>query len=204
MAKLKLLPEDAAIDLVLAVAPRGPIWDRLMAGVAGLFGGLEVEAVRFLNRLVALMRETVPATANELLAEWEACYGLPQCGDAPTTISGRQAALAGRVAAQGGQSRLYFLDVIWAVLESDGEYDRDLEPDLVTITKRPFGSPFVAWGSTAWEAANPGGAAYYWQATLPPDLSAEKLAVIGCLLCTYKPAHSVVVDEAGERFCEGV
>ena len=78
------------------------------------------------------------------------------------------------------------------------------EPDLVVITKRPFGSPFVAWGSTAWEAANPGGAAYYWQATLPPDLSAEKLAVIGCLLCTYKPAHSVVVDEAGERFCEGV
>lgn len=203
MAKLRQIGDSdiAYRDMIASLFPRGPIWDLTQPGVAGMTGGLGVEATRFHNRLVDLMLEAFPATADELLDEWEEAFGLPLCS-VPEDDDGRRLALAGKVAAQGGQSRAYFIDLAWAVLSADGEYSRVEEPDLVTITERPFGDPFVAWGSDAWDLLGGRGARFYWRINLPGDVSAAKEAIIECLLCRYKPAHTVLVRANGTVVCE--
>ena len=57
-------------------------------------------------------RENLPWTAVELLPDWEAAYGLPDpCTPPNPSIQQRQAALKARVAASGGQSPDYFIEV---------------------------------------------------------------------------------------------
>lgn len=203
MAGLKPFDESSPAyrGMLGALWPRGPIWDPTQPGVAGLTAGFALEATRFHNRLVALMREAFPATADELLSEWEDAYGLPLC-TAPETDDGRRLALAGRVAAQGGQSRPYYIALAWAVLEADGEYSRVDDPEGVWIEERPFGSPFVAWGSAAWEAGSPSAAVFYWILHLPAGVSEVKTDIIECLLCRFKPAHTVLVRDDASVVCE--
>lgn len=203
MAGLKPFDESSPAyrGMLGALWPRGPIWDPTQPGVAGLTAGFALEATRFHNRLVALMREAFPATADELLAEWEDAYGLPLC-TAPETDDGRRLALAGRVAAQGGQARGYYIALAWAVLEADGEYSRVDDPEGVWIEERPFGSPFVAWGSAAWEAGSPSAAVFHWILHLPAGVSEVKTDIIECLLCRFKPAHTVLVRDDASYVCE--
>lgn len=203
MAGLKPFEESSPAyrGMVSALWPRGPIWDQAQPGVGGLTDGLALEATRFHNRLVALMREAFPATADELLAEWEEVFGLPLC-TAPTTDDGRRLALAGRVAARGGQSRAYYIDLAWRVLEADGELVRADDPEGVWIEERPFGAPFVAWGSNAWEFGSPTGSVFYWILHLPAGASEEKTQIIECLLCRFKPAHTVLVRDDASYVCE--
>lgn len=190
-------------DMVAEVLPRGPIWDPSNPGVGGMAGGLGVEAVRFHRRLCDLMLEAYPATADELLAEWEEVFGLPLCTE-PDTDDGRRVALAGRVAAQGGQSRAYYIDLAWSVLEADGEFSRVDDPSGVWIEEEPYGSPFEAWGGSAWDLLGGSGARHYWTMHLPSAVGATKRAIIECLLCKYKPAHTVLVDDEGAVVCEEV
>lgn len=179
-------------DMVAEVLPRGPIWDPSNPGVGGMAGGLGVEAVRFHRRLCDLMLEAYPSTADELLAEWEEVFGLPLCTE-PDTDDGRRLALAGRVAAQGGQSRAYYIDLAWRVLEADGELVRADDPEGVWIEEEPYGSPFEAWGGSAWDLLGGSGARHYWTMHLPSAVGATKRAIIECLLCKYKPAHTVLL-----------
>lgn len=186
MAKLKTIPEDATAyrEMTAALLPRGPIWTLDNAGVRGMAGGLGVEAIRFHNRLVALMLEAYPSTATELLAEWERVFGLPLCADAPTSLSDRQAALAGRVAAQGGQDRAYYIGIVRTVL-GDPEA-------VVTIVENPYGTPFYAWLGHAWDLLGGEGVRAYWQVILPSGVSPAQQHIIECLLNEYKPAHTVL------------
>jgi uncharacterized protein YmfQ (DUF2313 family) len=74
--------------------------------------GAQLDA--FAAFIEALMDEIDPRTTTELLAAWERVYGLPDaCGgaDVSAPIDQRRAALGGKVAAIGGLSRAYFLDL---------------------------------------------------------------------------------------------
>lgn len=186
MTRLYPLEEDseAAQEMVAALLPRGPIWQMRNADVAGMTAGLGDESRRFHNRMVDLMSEAYPATAEEIIAEWESTYGLPICADAPTDLASRQAAVAGAYAAQGGQDRAYFIEMIRAVLGDPAA--------AVTITERPYGRPFRAWASSAWDAATGVAAMHYWRVTLPSGTSPALAHVVGCLLDRYKPAHTVL------------
>jgi uncharacterized protein YmfQ (DUF2313 family) len=75
-------------------------------------GGAQLDA--FAAVVEALMDEIDPRTTTDLLAAWERVYGLPDaCGgaDVSAPIEQRRAALAGKVAAIGGLSKAYFLDL---------------------------------------------------------------------------------------------
>lgn len=186
MAKLTTQPSDttAQRDLIAALLPRGPLWSLLNAGTLGMVKGLAGEALRFHNRLVELMLEAYPATTTELLDEWESDYGLPFGADAPTTTADRQAALAGRVAARGGQDPHYYVALARAVL-GDPEAD-------VQVENWPYGKPFRTNISAVGEPLNGQGAIFYWRVTLPVGTSAEALSTITALLEAYKPGHTVV------------
>lgn len=139
----------------------------------------------FHGRVMDFLAEADPRTTDELLAEWERVYGLPLCDDAPTGDDERRAALAGRVAAIGGQKPAYYIELVRAVLGDPAA--------AVTITEQPYGAPFYAWTGSAWDELGWPGMAHYWMVELPSGTSADLAHIVECLLMRYKPAHTILV-----------
>ncbi len=184
---------DAYRDMNGESLPRGPIWDWLSAaGLGGMMAALGVEGVRFHNRIVDLMREAYPSTADELLAEWEEVYGLPLCDDLAPTDDLRRAALASRVAAQGGQSRAYFIGLARIVLN---------DPTApVWVEENPDGTPFRVSENRVGDRLWAVGSVFYWILHLPNTATADQVDIIDCLVQRFKPAHTsaaVVADSVG-------
>jgi len=171
--------------------PPGPVWDiDSQAGIKGLLGGLSLELKAVHNRIVDLMREADPRTTSELLALWLEELGIPgACGVLPADADDQRAMLAAKVAAAGGQTADYLVGVARRALEVL-EYTQ-ADRDAVYIEVRPYGRPFRAWRSRAWDAANGLGAMFYWRIHLPSDLTAPQRAVIECILDDVAPAHTV-------------
>lgn len=98
--------------------PRGRAWPRsvtaLLTSVAGAIG----DALYLLQQSSVLLLETesFPATAVQLLPDFEADYGLPDpCSPADATVTERRAALLAKIASLGGQSAAYFIAVAAAL-----------------------------------------------------------------------------------------
>jgi len=67
--------------------------------------------VRLTNRANELLVDGFPATAYELLPDWESSLGLPDpCAGAAPTIQQRRAQVVARFSNSGGQSIAYFED----------------------------------------------------------------------------------------------
>lgn len=186
MSRLVPLSEGwtAAQEMVAALLPRGPIWALRNADIAGMTAALGDESIRFHNRMVALMAEAYPGTADETIDEWESVFGLPICGDAPTDLASRRAALAGAYAAQGIGTPDEFIQMIRIVLGDPAA--------AVTITERPWGGTFCAWVSHAWDTLGSAALVHHWRVSLPSGVSDDLVHIIGCLLEAFKPAHTVV------------
>lgn len=187
---LARLEEDStAYQLMLGeLLPRGPIWDIFSnAGLGGLMAGLGVEAVRLHNRIVDLMLEAYPSTADELLDEWEEVYGLPFCDDVPPTDDLRRAALAARVKAQGGQSPSYYIELARTIL---GDPNAN-----VTVEEFPNGVPFRVSVSRVQDRLVSVSEIFSWVLHVPSTTTADQLAIIECLIEHYKPAHTVATVE---------
>jgi uncharacterized protein YmfQ (DUF2313 family) len=94
-------------DLILALLPLpytrlGRVASEAVAESAALDGVLE--------RAAALQAEISPATASEMLADWEVSLGLPDaCAPAAQTVAQRRVAADARWREVGGQSRRYFI-----------------------------------------------------------------------------------------------
>ena len=197
MALLKTLADQVPYwNMLFELLPRGPIWarsdDRDSINHFSSFSALEAflyavaEELRLVhNRLVDLLAESDPRTADELLPEWLTTWGLPDPGlTMPATDDGKRALLAGKVAAQGGQSRDYFIRVARTVLG-------DTQDD-VTIVERPWGSVFRAWTGHAWDRVNGIETAHHWWVYLPATATEAQADAIEALFEAFKPAHTVV------------
>ena len=95
--------------------PTGEAWSRdpastlmqLVRGQAEIWGGVVDPRAADLLQI-----ETDPRYTLQLLAEWERAYGLPDpCIPVVQTLTERRAALAQKIAMQGGQSRAFFIGV---------------------------------------------------------------------------------------------
>ena len=110
--------------------PTGRAWSREGSRrLSRLLSGMAAEAVRIQNRAGALMEEADPRTTTSALEDWERVLALPEFGHIPDTDEGRRSVICGKLAAQGGQSRAYFLSVI----EAMGVADADILDNPITF-----------------------------------------------------------------------
>ncbi len=103
--------------LVLSLLPRGDAWPReagtALSDLAGIIAG---EFARLDTRVDDLLNEANPARTLEMLADWEAAYGLPDaCAGNNQTLDGRRERLLQKRAMKGGQSKPYFISLAAAL-----------------------------------------------------------------------------------------
>jgi uncharacterized protein YmfQ (DUF2313 family) len=96
---------------LLDLLPRGVVWPREPGTTLEAFWQAIADAmVAIQTRDCVLVDEAYPCGAVELLPEWETELGLPdECTQGTWTIAQRQAFVCAKLAAQGGQSRAYFI-----------------------------------------------------------------------------------------------
>lgn len=107
-------PSFRAADYVAAIQsllPRGRAWPRDPdAAQTKVLNGLAPAFERSNARANQLLVDAFPATAYELLGEWESALGLPGIyGVAPTTTIARQNQVVAALTDTGGQSIAYFV-----------------------------------------------------------------------------------------------
>ena len=96
-----------------ALMPRGRAWPRgADTTQSAVLNGL-VEVYEDTNEDAnTLLVESFPATAGEMLPEWELSLGLPGAyGVTPGTTAGRQAAVVAALTDTGGQSISFFINL---------------------------------------------------------------------------------------------
>jgi uncharacterized protein YmfQ (DUF2313 family) len=196
MTLLSNPPPDAFLAAVCALPPPGRAFprdaDTLMAKVftppADALAAVRAVALQLANV------EADPALTTELLAEWEAEYGLPDpCSPLNPSVGQRRASLLAKIASLGGQSIAYYTAVAAAL------------GFTITITEfKPFrlgistlGTPLMGPG---WE--------FVWQVNAPSvtvawfHLGASVLGdpfwsigntELQCRLNAIKPAHTLLL-----------
>jgi len=109
-------PQFSLGDYVAAIQslmPRGRAWPRdADATITSVIGGLAQTFERSNGSAAQLLVDAFPATAYELLGEWESTLGLPsRFAAAPTAVADRQAQVVAALTDTGGQSVAYFMEL---------------------------------------------------------------------------------------------
>ncbi|HEY7034685.1 MAG TPA: putative phage tail protein [Thermomicrobiales bacterium] len=106
-----VLSVDEWTRTLLDLLPRGACWPREPGTTIEAFWMAIADAMLAIQtRDCALLDESYPCGAVELLPDWERELGLPdECTQGTWTIAQRQAFVCAKLAAQGGQSRDYFI-----------------------------------------------------------------------------------------------
>lgn len=165
-----------------------------------LLDGMSIELARVDGRASALPQEANPATALELLPDWERVAGLPdKCsGVLEETIQGRRNALLTKLTSTGWQSADYFIGIAASL--------------GYTVTIEEF-RPFRAGASVAGDALTNGPWAFTWLVRAPEvsvtefragrSAAGERLRTWGndtleCKLNQLKPAHTIALFAYGD------
>lgn len=164
-----------------------------------LLDGMAIELGRLDGRAAELPIEVNPASANELLGDWERVAALPdKCsGVLEETLQGRRTALITKLSSTGGQSAAYFIELAAAL--------------GYTVTIEEF-RPFRAGWSAAGDALTNGPWVFTWRVRAPEVSSiyfragqsraGERLRAWGndtleCKLNQLKPAHTIALFAYG-------
>lgn len=175
-----------------ALLPRGRAWPRdieatmtkLLQGLAPTLSDNDLAAKR-------LLVKSFPATAVDLLPEWEAALGLPGPAGLASSGEGRQLEVVAALTNTGGQSKAYFIDLAAKL------------GIAITITEyRPFtvnspiGTPIQGdlWAHT-WQVNAPlaSGVAYVSTADVVQATPGFGNPVLEYSLGRLKPAHTICV-----------
>jgi uncharacterized protein YmfQ (DUF2313 family) len=190
--------DRAYIDAVVQLLPRGPAWDAATTrtraasqpALGAFVAGSAAEPRRLHNRFVDLIAEADPRTTSEMLEDWIEAWGLPSpCGTLPATDAEKRAQLATKWAARGGQSRAYYIGLVYLAISNGADY---LASGLewVYIDEQPYGVPFRVGTGAVGDPLNGEGAQFYWTIHMP---AGEDGTLVECLIEHYKPAHTVVL-----------
>lgn len=154
-------PTDFEAAVAQKLPPRGLAWPRLPGGVfQGFWSAIADGLAAFHARETQLTDvEAFPPTSVELLPDWEAVLGLPDpCLGANPVTAARQAAVAAKLAATGGQSVPYYEALATNLGAS------------ITVTEY---APW-RWGVDAmWSAWRNASWAYVWLVTLADPAAFE-------------------------------
>lgn len=163
--------------------PRGRVWAWEGTRLGDLLLGLAAELARAHNRLLELLDEADPRSADELLDAWAEALALPgECGgELPTDPDELRALVHGAFIASGGNSPAYFI----AVADAIGltiTITEDTEPLRVgfLVGDRVYG---LGW-------------AFVWKVIAPTAASGTRTAaLLECLFRRQKPLHTRVLFE---------
>lgn len=189
---LKTVADYAAA--LTALLPSGRVWPRGAASVESqAMAALAPTPQRAAASAQALMTDAFPPTAVDLLPEWEQTLGLPDpCAGPDPTVALRQAQVAARFSAGGGQSLPYFVS-----------FAKTLGYQIAITQFRPFtagsrtGTPLYGEGwAHAWQVNAPQFSISYFAAGA--GAAGEPLAtwgntVLQCELRRLSPAHTTVI-----------
>jgi uncharacterized protein YmfQ (DUF2313 family) len=190
-------PSYQAADFTAAIQallPRGYVWPTdPTAVITQVINGLSPTWADLTARNNNLLVDAFPATAVELLPEWESALGLPDpCAGVAPTVQQRQAQVVARFASSGGQSVPYFI-----------AYAQALGYTVTVIEFAPFrmgqSRMGAQLGGDAW--------AHTWAINAPLNtitafrMSLSRMgeplrtwgnAVLQCELKTVSPAHTIL------------
>jgi uncharacterized protein YmfQ (DUF2313 family) len=175
--------------------PRGRIWHRGWGWLqdADLLTLMPLWA-RLNTRLGELIYDIFPCSTSGLLPEWEATLGLPDpCTGPLPTQQQRVAAVCGKFAARGGQSREYFIR-----LAASLGFEIEIEEYVPFYASRGrAGDPVYdeKW-AYAWRViANPVQVIYFHASisTAGDPLATWGNKVLECMFEALKPAHTEIV-----------
>lgn len=165
-----------------------------------LLDGMSIELSRVDGRANVLPQEANPATAAELLPDWERVAGLPdKCsGVLEETLQGRRNALLTKLTSTGGQSADYFIELAASL--------------GYTVTIEVF-RPFRVGRSRVGDSLTNGPWAFTWLVRAPEvsvtsfrvgrSAVGERLRTWGndtleCKLNQLKPAHTIALFAYGD------
>jgi len=189
------LPVASATDYLWQfqrLLPRGRVWQRGWGTLqAAHLLTLMPTWARLHTRAGEVIAETFPCTvAAEMLPEWEATLGLPDC-EALDTVQQRQAAVCAKFSMRGGQSIDYFIELAAAhgytiKVETFSAFRVD-----INRAEQPLYDS--AW-DYAWTVYSTTENYTYFRADLShadEPLAAWGNAQLECLIRMYAPAHTV-------------
>lgn len=184
---------EAALQALL---PVGRAWSRDPTSVQNLvLAGLAPGFVRLDARAQTLLVDAFPATTLELLPEWEESTGLPDpCEGGVQVVQQRRQQVINRLVNTGGQSRVYFLNVL-SRLGFTGVTITEFAPFRTDASAADWPLYDDTW-AFAWQINVPGLRVFEFSA----DISAadEPLLVIAddvivCTIEALKPAHTIPI-----------
>lgn len=186
-------------DQLLALCPPGmalptdadSTWSRLLLALAE-------ELARVDGRADDLLDEADPRTALEMLGDWERVCGLPgECSQEAETIQDRRKACHLVLAAQGGQSAAYYIDMAAALgVETTVE-----EYIPFRVGSSSVGDPLIdrAW-KHAWLMRGPEETVSHFVAggnTVGDALASWGNEPLECHISRLAPAHTIVIFAYG-------
>lgn len=197
---------EAFARALAALLPRGYAWPRERGSL--LFRLLEAfgTAWEWVGSRDAdlLEREAYPGTSLELLPDWERVAGLPDpCFPTGGTLEERRLAVETKLAARGGASRAYFIDLA-----------ARLGYAIAIIEYSPFMAGWSRAGDPRWQVGSPA-IRFVWRVTVPgarlswfragqgragrdPHCRIGRAVDLECLFRRLKPAHTdLIFDYSG-------
>lgn len=192
------MPVFSADDFARALAgllPTGRAWPRDQdATLPTVTAALAPSYARNAARAENLLVDAFPGTVGELLPEWEATLGLPDpCAGETPSVERRQAQVAARFAADGGQSAAYYVRLAAAL-----GYDITIgEFAPARFGRTRFGARFqgVGWAHV-WAVNAPlesVAQAHFGAARFGDRYAWWGNAVLECEIGKAAPAHSKVL-----------
>lgn len=171
--------DDISFQLATKYSPPGSLAARIGSKLRALWYGIADELARVYGRVADLLREAHPATATELLPDWEDEYGLPDlCVTTPQTIDDRRAAVLGRLRGVGGQSRQYYYDLAASM--------------GIPITIRE-NRAFLCGRDGMGDAIGGGGdTAFLWEVVASSSTTTAQRELLECTFDRLRPGHTTV------------
>lgn len=188
---------DAYRGQLQALLPSGAAWTREPDAVlTDLLDAQAQELARLDARAHALIEESDPRTATELLGDWENVLGLPDpCTEAADTVPARRLACWRKLAFQAGQTPAFYIAMAAAIgfaIEVH-EFDPDVDDhDDSLAAEVAAGRWRYIWRVHITNA----GSFHYFSAGDPAGsllLDGEPALGIECIITAARPAHTHVI-----------
>lgn len=185
--------KEKYLSAMFKLLPRGRAWNTAPGTrLYEFFYGFVPEFERVHLRVLDLIKEMDPRTADETFDRWEIEFGTPfDCGGVSDDMDERRQDVIAKMVSLGGQSEDYFLSFFDP---SDGAVTITYPP-VTAVIGAPIGFPLDYPNLFTWIINVPNGDLDYFEAG---DMAGDPL-VIGshtvkrCLIEKYKPAHTHVL-----------